>query len=478
MVSVTSFAEERDSRDSLSKGRAMTGSPESGRGQKRLSGAVTKSILVLLLVLIGRAAGADYTVVLSRIGDSLDGHSTTRTTVRRVFHVNGYWYVFCGDVRNKIYCNFFATSTDGVNWSERQVGSGGGIKPGPFGAPNLPETAIVYGDRAYGCYSEEGEFRIRSGRLSEGDITWTGGHRVAPAYVGKATRNSYGYYPDIMVEESGFISISLRHAHAGETGLNLDLAYVVSARPNDITGWQAPHDLTSLTLPERVDAHESIPLAGGKRVVVCRTTRGVTDKELYKPGWPGSFYALHYDGTKWLEPVDLGNSDGIAGSDKRLSGMLDPGTQVVHLTYIEDSGTHWKNELRYRALSPPYGVDDWSEPRTIATNVFTTALGMDTSSSPARIAAVYGDQLHEGGEVEPTWGSRWHTGKLYLKWFDGTGWEAGRQLISEPDDEYAWFPSVQQDVSGTFGVLYMKGGFANFRKTPKALMFALIKPGD
>ena len=253
---------------------------------------------------------------------------------------------------------------------------------------------------------------------------------------------------------------------------------VISVNPNDITNWQAPRDLTSLTLPERIDAHENIPLPGGKRMVIARSTQGATDEELYKPGWPDNFYAFHYDGANWLEPVDLGNSDGIAGSDKRLSGMLDPGTGIVHLTYIEDSGTHWKNELRYRTLSPPYGVDDWSASVTIATNVFTVALGMDRSSVPARIAAVYGDQLHEGGEVEPTWGSRWHTGKLYLKWFDGVDWESGRQLISEADDEYAWFPSIQQDVSGSFGVLYMKGGFKDFRNTPKHLMFALITPGD
>jgi hypothetical protein len=85
--SVTPLAEERDLRGSPSKGRAMTGSSGPGRGQKRLSATVTKSILVLLLVVIGRAAGAEYSISISRIGDSLDGYSTTRTTVRRVFHL-------------------------------------------------------------------------------------------------------------------------------------------------------------------------------------------------------------------------------------------------------------------------------------------------------------------------------------------------------------------------------------------------------
>jgi len=409
----------------------------------------------------------------------MDGHSTTRTTVRRVFHVDGYWYVFCGDVRDRVYQNFFVASADGIGWSGRRVGSGGGVEAGPHGAaPNLPETAIACGDTIYGCYTEAGELRIRAGRLAGGRIAWSDGHPIAPASVGKTTRDAYGYYPDIMVDGDGLISITLRHFSVVDTVRRLVPALVLSANPRDIAGWQAPLDLAELAPPERVDAHENIPLPEGKRVVVCRSTRGASDKDLYKPGCPGSFYAIHHNGTDWLEPIELGASDGIAGSDKRLSAVLDPGTGIVHLTYIEDSGSHWQNELRYRTLSPPYGIDDWSSPSTLAANVFTVALGMDTSATPARIAAVFGDQMHEGGEVEPIWGSRWHTGKLYLKWFDGADWEPGSQLISEPGDEYAWFPSIQQDVSGTFGVLYMKGGFADFRRTPKQLMFALIRPID
>ena len=456
----------------------MTATAERSRWLKAISASAIKPILVLLCVLIGHEARAECTVTLSKIAESLDGHSTTRTTVRRVFHHDGYWYVFCGDVRNKVYYNFFVTSTDGIHWSERKVGTGGGVTGSEYGTVNLPETAIVYGDRIYGCYSENGKLRIRSGTLAGGDITWTNGHDIAPAYVDKTTRNFYHYYPDIMIEENGFISISLRHCHNWEATQKMDPAFVISTRANDITSWQAPQDLITFESPERSDAHENIPLPGGKRVVIVRSQKGVTDKELYKPGWPGNFYAFHYDGAEWLKPVDLGNSDGINGSDKRLSAMLDPGTGIVHLAYIEDSGTHWKNELRYRTLSPPYGIDDWSVPKTIATNVFAVTLGMDTSSVPARIAAVYGDQLHEGGEESPVWGSRWHTGKLYLKWFDGTDWESGRQLISEQDTEYAWFPSIQQDVSGTFGVLYMTGGFTDFRNTPKKLIFALIEPGN
>jgi len=60
-----------------------------------------------------------------------------------------------------------------------------------------------------------------------------------------------------------------------------------------------------------------------------------------------------------------------------------------------------------------------------------------------------------------------------MKWFDGKSWQSGRQLISEPGDERAWYPSVSQDVSGTFGVLYTKG-----QPNGKIfeLRFALIEP--
>jgi len=442
-----------------------------------VSAPLVKPLLVILLAAAGHGAGAEYAVKLSKIGESLDGHSTTRTTVRRVFRHDGHWYVFCGDVRDKVYSSYFVTSTDGVSWSEAKTGSGGGVAGGEFGAPNLPETAIVHGDRIYGCYREDGQLRIRRGTPARGDITWEPGFRVDEGYLDRSTKDFYGYYPDIMVEEDGRLSISLRHHRlSGETS-RLNPAFVVSAKPGGITSWQAPVDLIDLQPPEKHDAHENIPLPGGKRVVIVRSCWGSTDEELYKPGTPGAFYAVHYDGEKWLEPVRLGASDGVNGSDKRLSAMSDPGTGIVHLTYIEDSGTHWKNELRHRALAPPYGIGDWSAPAVVASNVFTVMLGMDASSNPARIAAVYGEQLHEGGESDPAWGSRWHTGKLYLKWFDGTEWETGRQLISEEDEEYAWYPSVQEDASGAFGVLYMKGGFEEFRTTPKELMFALIEPG-
>ena len=213
----------------------MTAGAKKTRRLKTIGASLIKPMLVLLLILGGRDAQAECTVTLSKIAESLDGHSTTRTTVRRVFHHDGYWYVFCGDVRDKVYVNFFVTSTDGVNWSGRKVGSGGGLAGGQYGAPNLPETAIVYGDQIYGCYTEAGEYSIRSGTLAGGDITWTPGHPIAPAHVDETTRDFYFYYPDIMIEQDGLISISLRHAHKTGTTQRLDPAFVISTKPGDIS---------------------------------------------------------------------------------------------------------------------------------------------------------------------------------------------------------------------------------------------------
>ncbi len=72
----------------------------------------------------------------------------------------------------------------------------------------------------------------------------------------------------------------------------------------------------------------------------------------------------------------------IVGLPKRKRGQSICSHEPSHAGNIENSGTHWKNELRYRTLSPPYTADDWSEPTTVDTNVFTVTLGIDASAVP------------------------------------------------------------------------------------------------
>ncbi len=55
---------------------------------------------------------------------------------------------------------------------------------------------------------------IRGGTLVRGDITWSPGHRIAPAYIDRSTEDFCGYYPDIVIDEDGFLSMSLRHHHS------------------------------------------------------------------------------------------------------------------------------------------------------------------------------------------------------------------------------------------------------------------------
>jgi hypothetical protein len=414
------------------------------------AGLLIIAVLSLLTCAVSNTFGITYNVTHSKIDDTEDSHGTTRTTVRHVFYREGQWYVFCGDHRNDTYYAFFVTSTDGINWSQRKVGKGGQIRADRYGSPDYQEYSLVIGNKVYCTANDSGtnNLVIRSGRIAKGDIIWS-----APSIAAKGTsspRESYGYYPDVMIEADGYLSFTCRHYYVDESSKpHIDPAFVITTNPGDITDWQAPVDLTTLPEPQMIDGHENIPLPEGRRVLIYRTHNRV-----YKAGMPGNFYSFHWDGTEWSKPVDLGNSDGINGSDKRFCAMLDPGTGIVHLTYIEDSGMLWNNELRYRTLSPPYEVPDWSPPAIIAKNVFTTTLGMDASSIPARIVVIYGEQKYTPAGQ---WGGRLHTGQLYMKWFDGESWQLGRQLISEPGDGYAWYPSVSQDVSGTFGVLYTKG---------------------
>jgi len=430
------------------------------------TGVSTVTALLLLVCMAGNAFGVAYNVTHSKIDDTADSHGTTRTTVRHVFRCDGQWYVFCGDHREDTYYSFFVTSQDGVNWSGRKVGKGGGVTSDQYGSPDYHESPMVIGNRVYITASDNStnHLMIRRGMIENSDITWG-----APSIVARgklSPRESYGYYPDIMIEADGRLSFTCRHYYVDESSKpHLDPAFLITIKSDDITAWQTPVNLITLPEPQMIDSHENIPLPNGKRILVYRT-----HNQVYKGGMPGNFFAFYWDGAKWSEPVDLGNSDGINGSDKRFCAMLDPGTGIVHLLYIEDSGTLWKNELRYRTLYPPYGASNWSSPVTVAKNVFTTTMGMDTSSKPARIAVVYGDQRYTPGG---RWGGRQHTGELHMKWFDGKSWESGSQLISEPGDERAWYPSISQDVSGTFGVLYTKG-----RPNEKIfeLRFALIEP--
>ena len=92
-------------------------------------------------------------------------------------------------------------------------------------------------------------------------------------------------------------------------------------------------------------------------------------------------------------------------------------------------------------------------------------MGIDTSISPSRIALVYGKQL-------ATDGGRFHTGDLYLKWFDGQNWESNGLLISESGTTYNWYPNMIRDVSGDIGVMYLKG---HWDAGSLDIMFSLIQ---
>ena len=169
--------------------------------RKALAPAFTA--LLLLLFIAGNAGGVTYNVTHSKIDDTADSHGTTRTTVRHVFRCDGLWYVFCGDHRGKTYYSFFVTSPDGVNWSGRKAGNGGGVTSGLYGSPDYYESPLVIDNRVYSTWqdSSTNHLMIRCGTIAEGTITWSPVSIVVQG--NRSPRESYGYYPDLMIEADG-----------------------------------------------------------------------------------------------------------------------------------------------------------------------------------------------------------------------------------------------------------------------------------
>ena len=50
----------------------------------------------------------------------------------------------------------FVTSQDGVNWSGRKVGKGGGVTSDQYGSPDYHESPIVIGNKVYSTASDNG----------------------------------------------------------------------------------------------------------------------------------------------------------------------------------------------------------------------------------------------------------------------------------------------------------------------------------
>ena len=144
-----------------------------------------------------------------------------------------------------------------------------------------------------------------------------------------------------------------------------------------------------------------------------------------------------------------------------MSAVFEPARRAIHLVMVNGSF-----ELVYRTCGEPYGPSDWSAPLILSVDtIFTAVLGIDRTVIPARLALVYGVERNSDG-------GRLHNGELYLKWFDGSAWEAGSLLVSEPGTTNNWYPNLLEDASGEIGLLYYK---APVGSAAGDAMFALIE---
>lgn len=389
----------------------------------------------------------------------IKGHCTTRGTIDLVYRLQGTWFVFHG-ASTGYGGNGFQTSSDGITWSSLKAGVNSSTE-------ELARSYLIEGNKITKMYPIDidsdpnitnQELYICEGTISGTDIIWDTPQLVIPANP-LGGHNEWNYYNDLKRDSSGRIHFTGRHID--ENNEIYEIYWMRALNPYDISAWESPFTVVSGSpTTNGVDGHENVQLEGDEVYVIART-----NSNIYVPGKPAKFYGRHFDGTNWETALtELGISDGIGGSDRRLCALLDPNESKIHLVYIDND-----RNLYHRTLSKPYNSADWTAPVLVATNTFTCTMGIDTTVSPSRIALVYGNQRASNG-------GRWHTGELYLKWFDGQNWESNSLLISESGTIYNWFPNMIRDVSGEIGVMYLKGHWSAILDENGSLdiMFTLI----
>ncbi len=259
-----------------------------------------------------------------------------------------------------------------------------------------------------------------------------------------------GFTPDycnLVRDTDGFFWVFTREGQQGTAHR--------SRNSHDIQSWEPK----SVCLPVKGrHALDAAALDDGKLYVVSMLT---TD---------GTLYGNLYDGKTWGgAPVLLAKDlTTVAGDDRRLAVEFDPSQKRLHLIYV-DAG----NRLRYRHLDSPYRQSDWQPPLSelgteIASEVFTAALSVDSSTKPYDLVITYGKQKHLGQD------QRRRTGELYARRFDGQAWQEDPVLISQPGTIHNWYPNVNQDAKDGLCVLFSHSIDKDNLGVPLAAMASLV----
>lgn len=376
-------------------------------------------------------------------------HCTTRQFQHMSFRHQGIWFVFYSDGKDYRY----QTSADsGETWRRADQA----IDIGPNGSTSFDVVRI--GDKVYAAHvlypqgrydpsaayasdpARRGEYtaqgRVKKGLIGGGQIEWV-------------ADEDPGFTPDygnLVQDSSGRFWIFTRKNGVG-------VAYR-TRRPKEIREWEE-----TVCIPvEGRHAMDAAALDGERLYVASILTTG------------GKLYGNLYDGERWgAEPVLVADDmTTVAGDDRRLSLEFDPTQKRLHLVYIDAAST-----LRYRALHAPYGPEDWGPPLhspglDLGSGIFTSALSVDSSSTPYGLVVTYGLEKYAGDDA------RIRTGEIYARRSDGRQWAGDALLVSEPGTIYNWYPNVNQDARDGLCVLYSRSEDEHNVMVPLSIMVTVV----
>lgn len=397
-------------------------------------------------------------VQTAEIGTSTHPHSTTRQFQRMVFFANNQWVVFYSDGTDCLY----KVSKDGVSWSEPRI-----MDKGTGGSSNMD---VAYRDNSFYYFNsldvnpdpDKSKLVLYAQKGSEDDqqIDWGGKYRVS-----KDDDSDYHFmYSSVSLDTDGIIWAASRHwSHSGNFH---DVIVSRTLKPSDVSTW-TPGEAGLKNYDAKSLAPQIIGLGGGRAYLIAKATE------------QGKLFGNFYDGSKWNEKDSIvGNSTDVAGDDKRMSMVFEPGSDNsngwIHLVYIDD-----KNHVRYRVLSAPYGVQEWNPPldqpgdlvvkdsKGRPIEAFSCVLSIDRSKQPAWLYLLYGKTKYRGKDP------RVIRGELRLTRKVEETWSSRSLLMSENGTKHNWYPNVNENADKKIGILYTK-----MHKDQRKIMFSLADKKD
>ena len=378
-------------------------------------------------------------------------HSPSRTWF--IFHGTGHWIDKLGDAGLEQEVIAWRKSRDGETFSELAsavVGNG----------HSSSADVLLVGDRIYLSHARFGYWRSKEGipALVDGKPIW---HRdrinpekpnfyspyevfpfdltddrlvagkVSEALPGDEHVGHAGpHYGSITRDTNGYLWAAARALT--KTGADGHLATWVArtSRPDDISAWE-PHTVLFESAGPGTHAPQIVSLDEGRVACVLFTKHEQrTAVYLYDP-----------DAQTWSEPQVIGKGY----ESKRACAVFDPGSRRLHVVYTDSVG-----DARHRALTAPYGSEDWfpslNEQGTLVAEKAGAnkgdddlSLAVDLSRNPAPLALVHrGPDLH-----------------LHLRYYDGRKWSPRDVRIGLQDT--AWScdeASAVIDFSQGLGFVY------------------------